>query len=77
MGTRLSFPIVVADAWGYGNTLPVSPILRASNYTSSRTMGGVTCSTSTSTRGVAARSAALGHVAASTTLRILCVHGRG
>ena len=40
VGTRLSFPIVVADAWGYGNTLPVSPILWASNYTSSRTMGG-------------------------------------
>ena len=40
VGTRLSFPIVVADDSGYGNTLPVSPILRASNYTSLRTRGG-------------------------------------
>ena len=40
VGTRLSFPIVMADAGGTGNTLPVSPILRASNYTSLRTMGG-------------------------------------
>ena len=70
VGTRLSFPIVVADVWGYGNKLPVSPILRALNYTSLRTMGGATSSTSTSTPGVAARSAALGHVAANTTLRV-------
>ena len=75
-GGEAVVPIVVVDAWGYGNTLPASPILRASNYTSLRTMGGATSSTSTSTPGVAARSAALGHVAASTTLRVSCVYGR-
>ena len=39
--------------------------------------GGATSSTSTSTPGVAASSAALGHVAASRTLRVSCVYGRG
>ena len=40
VGTRLSFPTVVAGAWGCGNTLPVGPFLRTSNCTSLRKMGG-------------------------------------
>ena len=40
VGTRLSFPTLVDGAWGCGNALPVSPILRASNYTFLRTMAG-------------------------------------
>ena len=41
VGTRLSFPTLVAGAWGYGSTLPLSPILRASHDASLRTMGGL------------------------------------
>ena len=40
MGTRLSSSTRMAGAWGCDNTLPVSRILRASNYTSMRTMVG-------------------------------------
>ena len=73
VGTRLSLPTVVANAWGYGNTLLVSPILRASNYASLRTMGVFDVYLYTGRRGNVRR---FGSCCGSMTLRVSCPYGR-